>query len=156
MRFGLAWRALRHRRGQSVVLGLLAGIVVAACVSGPLYERAVEQASLRAALDGAPVSARGLTVNTSQVPDAGTYRSQVGDAAGLFDTPEYGSQVSVQFLREGPALFTRLVSRSGMCTHLRLVAGRCPDLAGEALVSQRLAQAAGLHLGDTYRLVPGS
>jgi len=31
MQSGLAWRALRHRRGQALVLGLLSGIVAAAC-----------------------------------------------------------------------------------------------------------------------------
>jgi hypothetical protein len=79
VRYGLAWRALRHRSGQALVLGLLAGIVIAACASGPLYERAVEQASVRATLEHAQVSARGLTVSTAQLPDAAAYHADMGE-----------------------------------------------------------------------------
>jgi hypothetical protein len=87
MQAGLAWRALRHRRGQALVLGLLSGIVVAACASGPLYERAVEQASLRTALDHAQVSVRGLTVDAASQPDTAVYRHEMRDGARLFLVP---------------------------------------------------------------------
>jgi hypothetical protein len=154
MRYGLAWRALRHRRGQAIVLGLLSGIVVAACASGPLYERAVEQASLRTALDHAPVSVRGLTVNSISMPDAATYRHEMRDAARLFGAPLFGAELSTQFLRKGPPLLSPLVSRTDMCAHLTLVSGRCPTATGEVMVSDRMGRDRGLPVGGTYTIAP--
>jgi putative ABC transport system permease protein len=156
MRYGLAWRALRHRRGQAVVLGLLAAIVVAACASGPLYERAVEQAAVRTTLTNTLVSDRGITLNTPEFPNDETYRQELQDAVRLFGQPQFGAELSVPITNKRITYQTTLTSRTNLCPHLRPLSGRCPAANDEVMLSQRLARALRLTVGQpaVVTLVP--
>lgn len=156
MHYGLAWRALRHRRGQAVVLGLLAGIVVAACASGPLYERAVEQAAVRTTLTNTLVSDRGITLNTPELPTGAAYRQELQDGARLFGPAQFGSELSVPISNKRITYQTTMTSRTDLCPHLEPVSGRCPAASNEVMLSRRLARALHLAVGQpaVVTLVP--
>lgn len=92
----LAFRALRFRATQSILLALLAVGAVAACAVGPMYERAVEQAAFQSGLRSAPQQDRGVSIAARSPQEALSYLP-AGAAARLFDAPVSSQQVSLVF-----------------------------------------------------------
>ncbi|HEY7719134.1 MAG TPA: FtsX-like permease family protein, partial [Pedococcus sp.] len=152
------WAALRYRRAQAVVLALLSALVTACAAFAPLYERGLEQALLRAALDRTAPADTALTVRagrsaTSPELTSAELRGNVppalvplhGEGIGMLE----GSMAVVprRGLKPSPG---ELVARTGVCDHLRLVSGRCPKAAGEVLVSGADQKAWGWRLGQAF------
>ncbi|MHA3701523.1 FtsX-like permease family protein [Jatrophihabitans sp. YIM 134969] len=140
---------LAHRRGEAALLLVLAALLVAAAATGPLYERAVEQAAVRAVLDGQGVVSRGLEVSVDAAGDAASVQP-TGRARELFDPPVVGTDVPAQF-RTGryPRLQTTLTHRDRQCEELTFTTGRCPTAEGEVVTSTSTATALGLQVGST-------
>lgn len=150
--------AVRHRPRQAVLVVMLAAVVGASAVLGPLYARAAEQSVLRTVLAAAPASQRGVVVTASgdRPPSpaalsrlaASVRNPQLGRPVGGADTP-----VTVEGPAPGPGGTARLTSREGICGHLPLTAGRCRlGAPAQVLVSRRSATALGVQVGDTLRL----
>jgi putative ABC transport system permease protein len=156
MRGSLTWQALRHRRGQAVVLVLLSTLITAACVIGPLYERAVNQSVVRATLDRAPANVTGLSLHATE--DSGPIGPQAilpPAAYVLFGPDTDGEQASIGIsFSSTDAVPVTLATRAGICQHLRFVAGACPADAGSVAVSAETARADKLQVGSRLRVMP--
>jgi putative ABC transport system permease protein len=147
--------ALRWRRSQALVVGLLAALVTACLVLAPLYTRALEQAAVRTSLRAAPVETSGLRLasSSSAEPSIALAPHALVDlvpreARGFFGDPVGSTSVSV---RRMPLLAQpggRLVARDGQCEHVRFTAGRCPTAAREIAVSADQARVHAQRVGD--------
>ncbi|MGZ4596390.1 MAG: FtsX-like permease family protein [Actinomycetes bacterium] len=154
--------ALRHRPRQALLVVVLAAVVGASAVLGPLYARAVEQSVLRTVLSDAAAPARGVVMTASgnkpASPDAIAAVVRAADAPQL-GTPIGGADTRVVLAGAAgstaePRGATRLTSRDGLCRHLTMAAGTCLDQAAghTVLVSRRNATTLGLAVGDHVRL----
>ncbi|MDX6211547.1 MAG: hypothetical protein QOF82_634, partial [Frankiales bacterium] len=145
--------ALRHRPRQALLVVVLAAVVTASAVLGPLYARAVEQSVLRNVVAHATPASSTLVVSDASDPPASP---EVLTAAvrrvlpAQFGAPVGGAETPVLLAGAGgaPSSRTRLISRDGLCPRLTLAAGRCARAAGEVMVSRRT--------GGTNALRPGS
>lgn len=142
----LLLRALWWRRGFTAAVLAVAVVTTSAAALGPLYARAVGESTLNDHLTqaGATTGLRltatlGLYSPASydqildQAPKPGSIHGYDRVIAGLSApvtawTNEYQAQVQ-----------TTLAWRQGVCKYVVMVRGRCPDRAGDAMVSQRTA-----------------
>ncbi|MBU2664660.1 ABC transporter permease [Actinoplanes bogorensis] len=129
------------RRGQALVLALLALFGVTAAVAAPAYLRAADRAIAAgqvatAAPDDLSLSVRAFQNDQRKVP-AGS--DPVGpnlerDGAALLGMPGFDYVYSVEYFSMGieptDAYATKTVYRQNVCDHLVMTAGRC--LVGEA------------------------
>jgi putative ABC transport system permease protein len=143
----LALHALRHRLGQSVVLGLLSMTAIAACAAGPLYERAVEQAAVRSQLSHAGTADRGVTVQASSAGEAQSYLP-VGSQRAVFGSPVAGVETNVSVTAGTTAFVAIAAGRDDLCAHLRIVQGSCPSAGAQVLLSTSSARAFKLAVGS--------
>lgn len=164
--------ALRHRPRQAGLVLLMAALVSASAVVGPLYSRASEQSVLASSVADDP-AASALVVSTSPSTTSTrmpTAPDRLAAAVRSVLPPDYGTPVlassvnvtvsptyastdtaalrSSAATQRGGAAPGRLVSRSAVCRHLHLVAGRCMRAGGEVLV--------GVELARRWRVSPGS
>jgi hypothetical protein len=158
---GLWWR-----RGTSSALFAVAAVTMGAAALGPMYARAAGESTLRDQLSQAG-TATGLTFQ--DVP----FGYDLQTAISAFDraqakAPPPGSvrgyptrigsidvAVSAQ-AGEGEGGTSALVWRQGACAQLHIVQGRCPERAGQALVSRRtLDSGEGWRLGGTVETSAG-
>jgi hypothetical protein len=144
-------KAIWHRPVQAVVIAMLSALVTACAVLTPLYQRALEQASVATELDHAPASSRQLElVSTGVLPDL--YSDSDAAIPPLSADQLVGlvpAALRQWFLTPIPAVTLvaatgagvpvhaegRLLARAGACDHLRVVAGTCPTAAGQLAVS---------------------
>ncbi len=157
--------ALGARRGQAVIVALVAMLACAAAAVAPLYAvRAVQQVGV-AAVAGAPVEERLVSVTWSAWGDTGqrpTAAAAMDEARRQFKpsafTPIDGGLASARLRRAAPGNAVAEVDvaqREGVCTHLVLT-GSCPAAAGEVVVPASLAQQLSLAVGDRMELVEGT
>jgi hypothetical protein len=155
--------ALRHRPRQAALIIVLAAVVSASASLGPLYARATEQSILRTVLSAAPVAERGVVVTSSTNTPPSPQRlaqgvdevrsAAYGRAIGGADTSVTVSGFAVSGGSSQAA--AQLTSREGLCEHVVLVAGNCPDQGGNpssVLVSQRNADLFHIATGDALSL----
>ena len=152
-----ALRGLAHRAGVSVAILLVAVVAVAAVTVGPAYYTAAQSSILQDTVNQAGVAARGFEINQSGPADAiDTVTQRVesllardvgGQAAAnrLFTRPVSAAETTVQAAGQT----VPLVSRSGVCAHLRFSAGRCPTGPRQIAVSTSLAFVLHWHLGQS-------
>ena len=151
--------ALQYRPRQALLVVVLSAVVTAAAVLGPLYARSVEQSVLRNVVAEATPAQRTLIVaDASDEPAAPRQlaRTVRGVIPPQFGTPVGGAETSVQVaVPEGDDVQARLTSRTGVCAHLTVSAGRCVRGPGEVLISRRSASTTGLAPGDPVTLTAG-
>lgn len=153
---GLSRGRRNFRRGQSLVLFLLAMLTVTACAMGPFYERAVEQATLRSTLVHADPISRGLSIDVPlNTPTADV--TPTGPAARLFGPAVGATDVGADFTGGGTAgnrfrLSTTITYRDNVCRHLTLTSGRCPTADREVVASASTARAVHLQVGQTLKV----
>lgn len=165
--------ALRHRPRQAGLVLLLAALVSASAVVGPLYSRASEQSVLASSVHDDPAGSA-LVVSTTPTTAstrppappprlATTVRSVLPTAYGPpvltssvdVTTSTVGTETDHAALRSGAAP-GRLVSRSAVCRHLHLVAGRCLRAGGEVLVDVQLARRWQVSPGSPLMVIPSA
>ncbi|MFI5909572.1 FtsX-like permease family protein [Dactylosporangium sp. NPDC051541] len=141
---------LRARRGQAVVLALLAMFAVAAAVAAPAYLQAVDRSIVAGQVDTAAARERSLTVSAlvDRREDGGGL--DFGDiAGGVVDLPGFDQVYSEEFPAVGiepdKVRATRVTYRQDVCAHLTIAAGRCLVGAGDIVLGADTA--ARLHLG---------
>ena len=149
--------ALRHRPRQAMLVVALAAVVTGAAALGPLYARAVEQSVVRNVVqEAAPASSTLVVTHRSDPPTSPLElaRTVRGAVPPQFGAPIGGAEVPLQLdpAGAGEPVRTRLTSRDGICRHVTLSAGRCPQAAGELLVSGRTAASVGLRPGTAVTL----
>jgi hypothetical protein len=146
--------ALRSRSVECALVLLLAVVAVAAAAVGPMYERAVEQASVQSSLRASTPAQRTVRIDAARPAEARHYQPR-GAAARLFGPPVVSRTLTLQLPGFSDPRFSgyigTAVDRAGACGRLTIAAGRCfGAAAGEALVSA--AAAASLHLRPGARI----
>lgn len=147
----LGLRSLRHRAGQSILVGLLSMTAIAACAAGPMYQRAVEQAAIRSQLSHTGPADRGVTVAASSPAEVRSYLP-AGAQRELFATPVAGFESDVSVSGPRSRFEAVAAGRDDVCAQLRLTEGRCPVTGLEVLVSSSSARALKVGVGDRLRL----
>jgi putative ABC transport system permease protein len=153
--------ALAARRGQTVIVALVALLAAAAVAAVPWYAVAAYQRVGVAAVAGTPVAERMITVSrrleTGEPPPAdpgGEVRSQLsptGFAPVASGVVQIGLRTSRQPLGE-PVAEANLAFREDLCGHVA-VAGACPAAAGEVVVPAAFAERLGVAVGDEVTAV---
>ncbi|MBZ5738707.1 FtsX-like permease family protein [Nocardioides mangrovi] len=151
----------RYRPGQALALVALAALVAACAVFAPLYDRAMQQALTRTTIDGAPVVASTVQLEASNsedptipIPTPEQVADRLpADVRGDFLPPilGYGGDADV-IPGQASDPIGSLLWRDGQCDHVTITDGRCPDAAGEVLVSAADAKNFDLEVGATTRV----
>ena len=155
------WSALRHRRGQVLVLLLVSALVATCAAFAPIFARSVDQAVLRTHVEQADPNevATGLTYTRdagrkdkqmprdieAKVPAALTAISKdpIGDVSTATQIPPVpGKQPSPLVVR----------APDDVCGHVTITKGSCPDAPGEILVSRADVRAWGWEQGRTFAI----
>ncbi|MER7272937.1 FtsX-like permease family protein [Dactylosporangium sp. NPDC000244] len=152
---GLVLSALRARAAQAWAVFVLAVLLVTAAAAGPWFAAGAERRAAAADVAAAPAAERTISVRRQTNAD-GDPRSAL---AAYRDTVERllpGTGllgVTANMLLDGADSTPRVsvAHRDDVCEHVRLD-GRCPQAAGEVLVSVATADALGLHPGDALTL----
>lgn len=153
--------SLRHRPWQGVSLFLLAALIVTAACFTPLFTRSLEQSVTRMTLHDNAVVDTGIQLGWSGpeenvaadrdppiMPD--TLAGYVPDAVRRsFAAQVLGLQAEPAGTVHGDPYSGRLVWRTDMCAHVRMVAGRCPTGKDTIAVSETDSHSLGLRPGAT-------
>jgi putative ABC transport system permease protein len=155
---------LRHRPWQGVSLFLLAALIVTAASSTPLFIRSLEQSVTRMTLHDNAIVDTGIQLGwtgpqehvaadrdppimpeklAGYVPDA-VRRSFAAQVLGL--------QAEPAATVDGAPYAGRVVWRTGMCAHVRMVTGRCPTDQDTIAVSEADSRRLRLHPGSTVSI----
>ncbi len=170
---GLVLQGLWFRRWVSLAVLAVAALVVGAAVTGPLFLRAAGESVLRDTLTQGVPSGRGVSDQYGgPVSDGPVERVRAQDDAKVADRPTLARllgppvlalQTTLPGVTPGAAgESVPLAWREGMCAHVRMVSGTCPDQPGTVMVSAstaaleswRTGQA--LHLGSQQADVVGT
>jgi len=160
----LALRGLLARPGLSAALLAVTAFAVGVGVAGAVYLRAAGESVLATALRSAPAPVAGLHVSrlVASSRELRGLDASVTAAAPVMPAlrrPVTGleTRTPIPLLASGgPPATAYLASRSGLCDHLVLDAGRCPrgrplGLPAEVAVSRRVADRLRLELFETFR-----
>ena len=152
------WKLVRYRPGQTLTIGLLAAVVVAAAVFATLYDRATQQALVDVELSQAPVQESGLKLSTPNTADLRAAVDQLthllpGKARAWYEPPVGGARGLADVVADpgAPAPTGQMMWRADFCAHVKVVRGRCPRGAGEVAVSAADADWFGYVPGTTVR-----
>jgi putative ABC transport system permease protein len=128
------------RRGQAIILALLALCAVAAAVAAPAYLTAADRAVAVGQIANADVAERSLVIAGVQNDrdDDGSRIDFKAVGSTLIDLPGFTYTYAAEFtaigIRPGRQNADRFVFRQDACSHLRIVGGRCPAAEGEVMV----------------------
>lgn len=152
----VALGGLLHRAGASLSILLVATVAAAAVTIGPTYYTAAQSSILQDGVHHAATLGQGFEVTqTGSVFEVGRVTEEVqsqlaaylGGLAAvhrLFGPPVAAAEATVEAHDET----LPLVWRTGVCAHLRFVAGRCPAGAGQVAISSSLAALNHWHIGQ--------
>jgi len=157
----LALRGIWARRGVSVAILLVAVTTIASAASGPVWRRAAAESVLSdhlAQAKGVDVaveaSLSGTVASAPARPLGATVAQALAAAPATPFAPALRSLDNDDGLADGsPPTRARLAWREGVCQHVRLVAGRCPQASGEIMVSRRSAAAERWRVGGRAQLL---
>jgi putative ABC transport system permease protein len=160
----LALRGLLARAGLSAALLAVTAFAVAVGAAGAVYLRAAGESILAADLRAAPAPAIGLHVsqvvaNSRELRGLDTSVTAAAPLLPALRPPVTGleTRTPVPLRASGvPQVIAYLASRGGLCDHLVLDAGRCPQgrplgLPAEVAVSRRVADRLRLELSETFK-----
>ncbi|MBV9293093.1 MAG: ABC transporter permease [Frankiales bacterium] len=160
-------RGLAHRAGTTAVILLVALCATAAAAVGPTYYEAAKDSILQDTISSVSVVDRGLEA-VAQGPaqnSIGTLRANVDDQMQrvvgsrsrtdrMFDADVLAVETTRFFTATGENV--GLVWRTGVCGHLRLRAGHCPQSVGDIIIATSLAALNGWHVGDVLSPAGGT
>lgn len=146
----LLWAALRWRLPGSLALLTAATFAVTSAAAGPIYLRTAYGTVLHAKL--AEATSANTAVNVGDYTTSSTAATVTQQALPLRSRFHLGRWFgpSVFSIIAEANLSTRLplVARSGVCRHLRFIAGSCPRAKGQIAITTRSARVLGVHLGS--------
>ncbi|MGD9956025.1 MAG: FtsX-like permease family protein [Candidatus Nanopelagicales bacterium] len=155
----LALRAFRWRRGGSIVVLVAAALTIAAAALGPLFSAAAAESVLQDRLVQSDTADTTIAFYLKTDVSYPASVSVVVDSQNERGTvPGYGPPIAETVVETtgtpatGLAAKTKAVWRDGVCDHLVIVDGRCPEGTYEAVVSQRAAEAVGWVVGTKLTL----
>lgn len=138
---------------------LVAVAAIMASAAGPIYLGAADQSLVTTKLLAAAAIKSGITVSPAQngyappstlLGEVRTVPGGAGSSGEMYRTPLLTIDLSASIInrRSGRPNSIEIVSRTGDCSHLRVVDGRCPTSGDEVMLSTRSAKLAGLAIGD--------
>ncbi|RIX28156.1 ABC transporter permease [Amnibacterium setariae] len=148
---GLVLRGLRWRAALSVTVWVCAVVVCAGAALGPVFALAAAESGLQDVLRDAGAATSVRLMGSTGQETGGATRVTMPEADERFDAAARLLPLahrpravrSLLVIANGDAgpqvMHSRLVWRDGVCAQVRLVAGRCPTGADEAMVSERAA-----------------
>lgn len=147
--------ALAARRGQAVVIALVALLAAAAVAVAPWYAAAATQQVGVAAVTNAPIGERLISATW----EAGAGESAPPDPAvqfrQLFAPAAFTSVVGAvgpgEISSGAAAVDVTVAFREGVCEHVALT-GTCPSVAGEVALPAATAEGLGVEVGDELQL----
>ena len=155
-------RGLGWRRWSSAVMLAVAAVAVAGGAVGPVFLRSADDSSLVAAVIGSPVASTVTASGQGGTRVWAELRSLGADPPGgsrrhWFGPPQLEGQAGVHLTgRGGTAYLSVLLARSGLCAHVVMTSGHCPEAPGVTALSARSAGALGARVGSTVEaLIPG-
>jgi putative ABC transport system permease protein len=149
--------ALAARRGQAIVVALVALLASAALAAAPWYAVAATQQVGVAAVAGTPVDERLITVSLGLATHDPTPPDPVGELRRQFQPAGFtsigGGDATGSLTRaDGASTEINLAYREEVCGHL-VITGACPTAPGELVVSAATAAELGLATGDQLEVV---
>lgn len=160
----LAWQGLRWRSGASLTVFLVAVVAMAGSALGPLYAQSAADSLVRAGLESAAPVTTGVETRGSVAGQTQFTPAEILDvvaersAASELDPWFLPGTLSLTVRNGSPSLQGQQLGNAqvgwhrGQCEAVTVTEGRCPEAAGEAMVSARTADEGGLALGDDIRL----
>jgi putative ABC transport system permease protein len=168
---GPLWlRGMRSRPLVNALLLVLVSTAVATAVLGPLLIRAVQQFTLQAAVDTAPIAQTSIRVSedlSGESPNLlGDYRAEAWVVEGLVSRAltRSGSTAWLEPLVDTVSVGNTTWAAGGKgdvssrvvaveeCTGYAITTGRCPDRPGQVMLSTTAARRAGLAPGQPLTL----
>lgn len=155
----LALRGLWFRRWVSLAVLVVASLVVGAAATGPLFFRAAGESVLRDSLNEALLPTRVLSDHVlGPLSDDPLGQVQAASAAKVAQRPAvqrlFGPPVASLAVPTGAGARGKtpetvlLVYRDGVCSHVRITEGVCPDQPGTAMASTNTLQIEGWRVGQ--------
>ncbi|WP_155374632.1 ABC transporter permease [Catellatospora vulcania] len=149
---------MRERLGETALLGVLAALVVAVGVAGPLYADAAARNVLAASAASATPAEQSLTV-TVEMTSRNGFAAALAELRGSIAVVPAGPGVreirggyrrgAVTPQGSGTPIEVLLAARDDVCAHLALT-GACPAQPGEVALAATTARRLGLAAGDTF------
>jgi hypothetical protein len=146
----VVFAVLGARRGQTVVIALLATLATAGAVAGPAYLRAADDTVVAAQVRTATALERSVQVTAVREDDwkPGNFTASIQQrltvptfalvySAGYDTTVRNGDRTGVP----------RFVYRDDVCAHVRILAGRCVSGTREVILGRRTAELIGAQAG---------
>ncbi len=158
MRLSLLFAGLSWRAGASIAMLAVAVVGVAVGAFGPIYLHSADQAILNTTLATAAPGDTGLTLEPNRVngaPDLSAAVSRVPSSGGgrkWFGAPIVTADAGINLVSGGSSFIASLISRTGVCSHVAVVVGRCPTGRSEVMMSARSAHEAGLRVGSHFEV----
>jgi putative ABC transport system permease protein len=157
IRVRILYAGIRARRGTAAMLFVVAVVAVAAAAIGPMFLHSADTSVLTSTADAAPLGQSDLTVianggatTMTKVRAASKTAEHLAD--GLLSPALISVDTGSHFVVKGQPYESDVVSRTGLCTHLRFVKGSCPRAKNDVALSKRSAALAGLGLGSHLQL----
>src|SRR6478736_9742768 len=163
--YAAMWAALRYRKGQAAALAVLAALVTACAVFAPLYDLAMRESLVDVRLAQATRLNSGLQLEaSSRIDNRALFQGDRPEppptptellakfprsALASYRAPVLGWTDNLDVMPDS-GLTGQVMWRAGACDHVRVVSGRCPQAAGEILVSS--ADVHKLGLRDKQRI----
>ncbi len=153
-------RAISWRLASSIAFFVVAVVAVVAAVAGPLYLTATDQAIVSNALTGATPENAGVSITdlaghitppSELLADAASVPGGVGTSSSdRFESPILTTLLPADAYSpvSGRPDILDLVSRTGACEEVPIVAGHCPTAANQVAVSSRSAVQLRAHVGS--------
>lgn len=155
MRWGLLVAGVRWRAWSTLSMLALAVVAVALSAFGPLYLQSADQSILNGTLDGAATANIGLTLYSSgttvspgSLASAAAHVPRPTGGGAWFGPGLATSSAGVNLSANGQAYSATLVARTGMCHHVVIVAGECPQGGAAAMISTRSVHELGVAVGQ--------
>ena len=156
-------RAIRWRAGSSITMLVVAAAAILVAAFGPMYAQSADESIVRSTLAHSAVPDRGLTLTVDLPVRSFEAVQSPGDrafeATRIMSERGFGAWFGAPITTEAAGVrlpptkdetsgfAADLVSRSGVCAHLQLTAGRCATQTNDAMLSDRSAAKLGVAVG---------
>jgi putative ABC transport system permease protein len=155
MRWSLLVAGVRWRAWSTLSMLIVAVAAVALSAFGPIYLRSADQSILNGTLGAAPAANAGLTLqpagSTASPGALAATAAQVpraADGGAWFGRGIATASAGLTTTVSGQSYGATLVARTGVCHHVVIVGGRCPQGGATMMISTRSAHQLGVALGQ--------
>jgi len=133
--------ARASRRGQSILVAVTVGLLVAVVAVDPLLTRSFRSAVVRFHVDSLGVASQQISFRSTadQGPSMADIEKRVDPRVrAVTGAPIESQSVEVAWPRR--VEYVRLRATTNACAHVHLVAGRCPKSRNEVIIPQAMAK----------------